>query len=117
MRKVLVVLALVGTLAVPAAARAQSRTTLGVGSGAVAGALVGGPIGAVAGAVVGGFVGNSAERGRRHVRRGRRYGYAVPRRAYPRRAEATLPRTTGSVARAAPVAANADKATTWKDPR
>ena len=113
MRKVLVTLALLGTLAAPEAARAQSRTTLGVGSGAVAGALVGGPIGAVAGAVVGGFVGNSTERGRRHVRRGRRYRYAAPRRSYPRRAEAVVPRTTGSVARAAPPA----QPTTWKDPR
>ncbi|MBP2493012.1 uncharacterized protein YcfJ [Methylobacterium sp. PvP062] len=111
MRKALVTLALLGTLAAPEAARAQSRTTLGVGSGAVAGALVGGPIGAVAGAVVGGFVGNSTERGRRHVRRGRRY--AAPRRSYPRRAEAVVPRTTGSVARAAPPA----QPTTWKDPR
>ncbi|MCX4196641.1 hypothetical protein OMR07_14570 [Methylobacterium organophilum] len=34
MRKVLVTLALLGTLAAPEAARAQSRTTLGVGSGA-----------------------------------------------------------------------------------
>ncbi|MEE7447421.1 hypothetical protein MRF4_06120 [Methylobacterium radiotolerans] len=90
MRKVLVTLALLGTLAAPEAARAQSRTTLGVGSGAVAGALVGGPIGAVAGAVVGGFV-----------------------RSYPRRAEAVVPRTAGSVARAAPPA----QPTTWKDPR
>ncbi|PJI55164.1 hypothetical protein CTI14_07335 [Methylobacterium radiotolerans] len=40
MRKVLVTLALLGTLAAPEAARAQSRTTLGVGSGAVAGALL-----------------------------------------------------------------------------
>ncbi|WP_345821554.1 hypothetical protein ABC766_06550 [Methylobacterium fujisawaense] len=112
MRKVLVTLALLGTLAAPEAARAQSRTTLGVGSGAVAGALVGGPIGAVAGAVVGGFVGNSTERGRRHVRRGRRYGSAA-RRSYPRRAEALMPRTTGTVARAAPSA----QPTTWKDPR
>ncbi|MGH1591229.1 hypothetical protein ACRBEV_26235 [Methylobacterium phyllosphaerae] len=111
MRKVLVVLALLGTLSAPEVARAQSRTTLGVGSGAVAGALVGGPIGAVAGAVVGGFVGNSSERGRRHVRRGRRYGYAS-RRAYPRRAEAVLPRSTGAVARPGPVATT----TTWKDP-
>ncbi|MCJ2095638.1 hypothetical protein MKK67_24525 [Methylobacterium sp. J-072] len=103
---VLAGLALAGA---PDPARAQSRTTLGVGSGAVAGALVGGPIGAVAGAVVGGFVGNSTERGRRHVRRGRRYGSL--RRAPQRRAEAELPRTTGTVARAAPPAATA-----WKDP-
>ncbi|MDP4002532.1 hypothetical protein [Methylobacterium sp. NEAU K] len=109
MRKLLAVLALTGALAVPEAAQAQSRTTLGVGSGAVAGALVGGPIGAVAGAVVGGLVGNSAERGHRHVRRVRRYGSVH--RAPQRRAEAVLPRTTGTtVARtAAP--------TTWKDPR
>ncbi|MCJ2055986.1 hypothetical protein MKL09_05420 [Methylobacterium sp. J-048] len=101
---VLAGLALAGA---PDAARAQSRTTLGVGSGAVAGALVAGPIGAVAGAVVGGFVGNSTER--RHVRRGRRYGSL--RRAPQRRAEAELPRTTGTVARAAPPAVTA-----WKDP-
>ncbi|TXN48026.1 hypothetical protein [Methylobacterium sp. WL7] len=94
----------------PDPARAQSRTTLGVGSGAVAGALVGGPIGAVAGAVVGGFVGHSSGRGRRHFRRGRRYGSV--RRAPQRRAEAEIPRTTGTVARAAPPAATA-----WKDPR
>jgi hypothetical protein len=109
MRKVLAVLAVIGALAVPEAARAQSRTTMGVGSGAVAGALVGGPIGAVAGAVVGGLVGNSTERGRRHVRRGRRYGYAGARRPLPRRAEAEVPRTPRAVAQTtAP--------TTWKDP-
>lgn len=104
MRRPLVLLALAGFLALPQAASAQSRTTIGVGSGAVAGALVGGPIGAVAGAVIGGVIGNSTERGRRrHVRRPRRY--AAVRRAPQRRAEAELPRA------AAPVAA-----TTWKDP-
>ncbi|MCJ2122504.1 hypothetical protein [Methylobacterium sp. J-077] len=103
---VLAALALAGA---PGPARAQSRNTLGVGSGAVAGALVGGPIGAVAGAVVGGFVGHSTERGRRHVRRSRHYGSL--RRAPQRRAEAELPRTTGTVARTAPPAATA-----WKDP-
>lgn len=111
MRKVLAALVLVSALAAPQVATAQSRTTLGVGSGAVAGALVGGPIGAVAGAVVGGLVGNSSERGRRHVRRGRRYGHAVARRSYPRRADAEMPRPAGAVARAAPTA------TGWKDPR
>ncbi|MGT2477774.1 hypothetical protein ACU4GR_00280 [Methylobacterium oryzae CBMB20] len=96
----------------PEAARAQSRTTLGVGSGAVAGALVGGPIGAVAGAVVGGFVANSSERGRRHVRRGRRY---VPRHApvLPAPGGGGRAAHRGSVARAAPPA----QPTTWKDPR
>ncbi|KST61738.1 hypothetical protein AO398_02500 [Methylobacterium sp. GXS13] len=93
----------------PDSARAQSRTTLGVGSGAVAGALVAGPIGAVAGAVVGGFVGNSTERGRRHVRR-RRHTSSLHR-APQRRAEAQLARATGTVARTAPPAATA-----WKDP-
>lgn len=93
----------------PDPARAQSRTTLGVGSGAVAGALVAGPIGAVAGAVVGGFVGNSSERGRRHVRRVRRTGSSRP--PPQRRAEAELPRPAAPVARAAPPAATA-----WKDP-
>jgi hypothetical protein len=111
MREVLRLLAVLAVLATPGAARAQSRTTLGVGSGAVAGALVAGPIGAVAGAVVGGFVGHSSERRRRHVRRGRRPGYATARRPLPRRAEAEAPRTTGAVARPAP------PATTWKDPR
>jgi len=113
MRKVLATLFLVGALAVPQVAAAQSRTTLGVGSGAVAGALVGGPIGAVAGAVVGGFVGNSSERGRRHVRRGHRYRPVAVRRSYPRRADADMPRSTGTVVRAAPTAT----ATGWKDPR
>jgi hypothetical protein len=113
MNKTLAALALVGALATPGMAWAQSRTTMGVGSGAVAGALVGGPIGAVAGAVVGGFVGNSTERGRRHVRRGRRYGYAGGRRSYPRRAEAELPRATGAVSRTAPPAPTR---TGWKDP-
>ena len=113
MRKVLVALVLAGALAAPGTAEAQSRTTLGVGSGAVAGALVGGPIGAVAGAVVGGFVGNSTERRHRRVRRGRRYGYAVPRRPLPRRAEATVPHP---VVQPATAQAPAPVATTWKDP-
>jgi hypothetical protein len=113
MRTVLALLALVGALAAPGTVQAQSRTTLGVGSGAVAGALVGGPIGAVAGAVVGGFVGNSSEPRRRHVRRGRRVAYAAVRRPLPRRAEAELPRPATAVARAAP----APTATGWKDPR
>jgi hypothetical protein len=112
MRKVLAALVLVGALVAPQIATAQSRTTLGVGSGAVAGALVGGPIGAVAGAVVGGFVGNSSER-RRHARRGRRYSQSAVRRPYPRRAEAELPRPDPVAARAAPAPAT----TGWKDPR
>ncbi|WP_342106007.1 hypothetical protein [Methylobacterium sp. SI9] len=116
MRKVLVALALVGALAAPGAAQAQSRTTLGVGSGAVAGALVGGPIGAVAGAVVGGFVGNSTERRHRRVRRSRHYGYAAPRRPLPRRAEAVLPRETRPVSQSANAQAPAPGTTTWKDP-
>lgn len=99
MNKTLVALALVGALATPGMAWAQSRTTMGVGSGAVA--------------VVSGFVGNSTERGRRHVRRGRRYGYAGARRSYPRRAEAEVPRATGAVARTAPPAPTR---TGWKDP-
>ena len=104
MRRISLVLALAGILGLPQAASAQSRTTIGVGSGAVAGALVGGPIGAVAGAVIGGVIGNSSERGgRRHVRRNRRAAYAS--RAPQRRVEATIPRV-------APVA----MATTWKDP-
>lgn len=107
MRRTLSILALAAALALPQAASAQSRTTLGVGSGAVAGALVGGPIGAVAGAVIGGVIGNSTERGgRRHVRRNRRV--VTARRAPQRRAEATIPR-------AAPVASAS--ATSWKDPR
>jgi hypothetical protein len=124
MRRIMAALALVGLLAAPEAARAQSRTTLGVGSGAVAGALVGGPIGAVAGAVVGGLVGNSSERGRRHVRRGRRPAYAATRRPLPRRAEADLPRTTGTVAQPAPQRSQGSQgsqdprqATGWRDPR
>ncbi|MCJ2015787.1 hypothetical protein [Methylobacterium sp. J-076] len=104
MRRTFAVLALAGAFALPQAAVAQSRTTLGVGSGAVAGALVGGPIGAVAGAVIGGVIGSSTERGgRRHVRRRRRV--AAIRRAPQRRAEAVIPRP-------APVAS----ATAWKDP-
>lgn len=104
MKRTFVILALAGGLALPQAALAQSRTTIGVGSGAVAGALVGGPIGAVAGAVIGGVIGNSTERGgRRHVRRRRRV--AAVRQAPQRRAEAVIPRAT-------PVAT----ATTWKDP-
>ncbi len=43
MRRTFLMLALAGLLATPQAASAQSRTTIGVGSGAVAGALVGGP--------------------------------------------------------------------------
>jgi hypothetical protein len=97
MNKTLAALALVGALATPGMAWAQSRTTMGVGSGAVAGALVGGPIGAVAGA----------------VRRGRRDGYAGGRRSDPRRAEAELPRATGAVSRTAPPAPTR---TGWKDP-
>ncbi|MCJ2051932.1 hypothetical protein [Methylobacterium sp. J-070] len=113
MRKVLAALVLTAALAAPGAAVAQSRATLGVGSGAVAGALVGGPIGAVAGAVVGGLVGNSTERGRRHARRGRRYRSVAVRRPLPRRAEADMPRAAPVVAQAAP----APVATGWKDPR
>jgi hypothetical protein len=115
MYKVLVVLAVAGALVAPGAAQAQSRTTLGVGSGAVAGALVGGPIGAVAGAVVGGFVANSGERRRRHVRsrRGHRYGYAGVRRPLPRRADADPPRARSVAAQAAPPASTG---TGWKDP-
>lgn len=113
MHKVLLVLSVLAALASPGAALAQSRTTLGVGSGAVAGALVGGPIGAVAGAVVGGLVGNSTERRRRHVRRGGRPGYAGVRRPHPPRAEAALRRT----ARAVPHVAPAATATAWRDPR
>ncbi|MCJ2071825.1 hypothetical protein MKK75_24010 [Methylobacterium sp. J-030] len=116
MRTMLVALALIGALASTGAAEAQSRTTLGVGSGAVAGALVGGPIGAVAGAVVGGFVGNSTERRHRRVRRSRRYGYAAPRRALPRRAEAVVPRAPSPVVRPAPAQKPIPVATTWKDP-
>lgn len=116
MRKVLAALALIGALAAPGAAEAQSRTTLGVGSGAVAGALVGGPIGAVAGAVVGGFVGNSTERRHRRVRRGRRYGYAAPRRPLPRRVEAAVPRVARPVDQSAAAQAPAPVATSWKDP-
>ncbi len=105
MRRTFLMLALAGLLATPQAASAQSRTTIGVGSGAVAGALVGGPIGAVAGAVIGGVIGNSSERGgRRHVRRSRRVASA--RRAPQRRAEATVPRP-----------ATVATVTTWKDPR
>ncbi len=115
MRTVLAALTMVVALAAPDFASAQSRTTLGVGSGAVAGALVGGPIGAVAGAVVGGFVGHASERGHRRVRRARRYGYAAQRRALPRRADAAAARVPGPVAQAAP-AAPAPVATTWKDP-
>ncbi|MCJ2016825.1 hypothetical protein MKK84_05175 [Methylobacterium sp. E-065] len=117
MRKVLAALVLVGALAVPEVAGAQSRTTLGVGSGAVAGALVGGPIGAVAGAVVGGFVGNSTERRHRRVRRGRRDSNAASRRPLQRRAEAAVPREAPSVKRSAAADAPAPVATTWKDPR
>ncbi|SDM49192.1 hypothetical protein SAMN05216360_102245 [Methylobacterium phyllostachyos] len=116
MRKVLVALVLVGALAAPGAAQAQSRTTLGVGSGAVAGALVGGPIGAVAGAVVGGLVGNSTERRRHRVRRGRRYGSAAPRRPLPRRAEAAMPRAVSPVDQSAAAQAPAPGVSTWKDP-
>ena len=108
MTKTCLALVLVGALTLPQAAWAQSRTTLGVGSGAVAGALVAGPIGAVAGAVVGGLVGSSTEGGRqRHLRRVRRYAAPVRR---ERRAQADLPRTTGSVAAGSPT-------TAWKNPR
>ncbi|MCJ2084904.1 hypothetical protein MKK88_02700 [Methylobacterium sp. E-005] len=116
MRRVLVALALIGALAAPGAAQAQSRTTLGVGSGAVAGALVGGPIGAVAGAVVGGLVGNSTERRRHRVRRSRRYGYAAPRRPVARRVEAAVPREARPVNQSAAAQAPAPVATTWTDP-
>jgi surface antigen len=102
MRRIVVALAVVGCLATPGVALAQSATTLGVGSGAVAGALVGGPIGAVAGAVIGGVIGHSSEhRGRRYARHTRR---AAIRRA-PRRP---------AVVRVARPAATA---TAWKDPR
>lgn len=108
MKRIFVVLTLAGALELPQAAMAQSRTTIGVGSGAVAGALVGGPIGAVAGAVIGGVIGNSAEhRGRRHVRRRRRV--AAVRTEPQHQAQATIPR-------AKPVATASATASTWKDP-
>lgn len=114
MRRTFLALALAGWLAAPQSASAQSNTTLGVGSGAVAGALVGGPIGAVAGAVIGGVVGSLSERvGRRHLRPGRRH--AAIRRAPQRRAEAELPRTTGSVTASRADAARPARA--WTDPR
>ena len=55
-------------LGAPTDAVAQSRTTIGVGTGAVAGAVVGGPIGAVVGGVAGGFIGSSYEPRRRYQR-------------------------------------------------
>ena len=115
MRQTFLVSALAGALGLsqlawPQAARAQSSTTLGVGSGAVAGALVAGPIGAVAGAVVGGLVGSSREgRRRRHVRRVRHYATPIRR---ERRAEAFVRRSPAPVARPAP-----SSGTAWKDPR
>lgn len=56
MRTLLAALAGVALLAWPASAPAQTRTEIGIGTGAVAGAVVGGPIGAVVGAAAGGVI-------------------------------------------------------------
>jgi len=58
MRKTVIVLASLAALTMfPSLASAQSRTAVGVGTGAVAGAVVGGPIGAAIGGVIGGVIG------------------------------------------------------------
>jgi hypothetical protein len=124
-------LLLVGALAAPQGAMAASKTTVGVGTGAVAGALVGGPVGAVVGGIVGGYIGATSESPRprrRRVRATRRAAVVAPRRlhvaqepALPARAvEAAkpAPAATGSLAPVTAVkAAPAKPATTWQNPR
>ncbi|CAO4148819.1 hypothetical protein [Methylorubrum aminovorans] len=100
-------------------ARAENRTAMGVGAGAVAGALVAGPVGAVVGAVAGGVIGsNSATRPRsaRKRRAALRRSARAPRRAAmaePAPARAEIPRVmnTGGTGPAAPVRSG------WQDPR
>ncbi|MCJ2035665.1 hypothetical protein [Methylobacterium sp. J-068] len=125
-----------GALAVPQAAMAASKTTVGVGTGAVAGALVGGPVGAVVGGIVGGYIGATAESPRprrRRVRAARRAAVAPPRKL--RVAEDTarpVPAATGSLApaKSAPASpkpaptssattspATSSPVTTWQNPR
>ena len=53
--------ALLGALAMPSLAIAQSSVPSGVVGGAVGGAIVGGPVGAVVGGVAGGIVGGIAD--------------------------------------------------------
>jgi hypothetical protein len=120
---------LVGALAVPQAALAASKTTVGVGTGVVAGALVGGPVGAVVGGIVGGYIGATSEspRPRRRRVRAARRAMAQPRKlrvaqeAPPARA---VPTATGTLApvRAAPAAQKpatgpVATGTTWQNPR
>lgn len=59
MRNSATALALVMTLAVPAAALAQEGTVSGAAGGAVTGAIVGGPVGAAVGGVAGAVIGTA----------------------------------------------------------
>lgn len=121
MRMTCLGLAVIAGLSVSAPARAESRTVMGVGAGAVAGALVGGPIGAVVGAVAGGVIGSNSEARSRRARRARaaarqrqaRLRAPVPRRSAMAEPPASVePVRTGSTA---PIVVPA--ASGWRDPR
>ena len=64
MNKFIIVGAVVGVFAMPAAAIAQSGTASGAAGGAVGGAIVGGPAGAAVGAGVGAVVGGISDANR-----------------------------------------------------
>ena len=78
MRKTVITLASFVVLTMfPSLASAQSRTAVGVGTGAVAGAVIGGPIGAAVGGVVGGVIGAGTDQRRyRAYRSNRKPSYA-----------------------------------------
>jgi hypothetical protein len=71
--------AIIGVLAIPTLAGAQSNVPAGAAAGAVGGAIVGGPVGAVvggvAGAVAGGIADESRPRFREYVVTQRRPSY------------------------------------------
>jgi hypothetical protein len=60
--------ALLGALAIPTFAVAQSNVPAGATAGAVGGAIVGGPVGAVVGGVAGAFAGGIADASRPQFR-------------------------------------------------
>lgn len=60
--------AILGALAIPTVAGAQSNVPAGATAGAVGGAIVGGPVGAVVGGVAGAVVGGIADENRPRFR-------------------------------------------------
>lgn len=119
MKRITYALLLLGALGAPQAAVAASKTTVGVGTGAVAGALVGGPVGGI----VGGYIGATSESPRprrRRVRTARRAAVLPPRQVRVAQEPARpVPAATGSLTpvRTASAAAKPATGTTWRDPR